>query len=119
MKNYRREKLTDALLQALEVIVPSEMDDERLEGIKVTTCALNKDMSHVKVFFSTDHTEKAQIKEIQSILNKASGFVRTALSQSISLGYTPTVSFLHDETGQSLRRVDAILDKIAQKRQST
>ena len=111
MKNYRREKLTDSFLQALEVIVPSEMNDERLEAVKVNGCVLNKDMSHIKVFFSLDDSQSSS-KEIQSILNKAAGFVRTQLAQSISLGYMPTVSFVFDEAGQSMKRVDEILNKL-------
>lgn len=111
MKNYRREKLTDSFLQALEIIVPSEMNDERLEGVKVSACVLNKDMSHIKVFFSLDD-DQISSKEVQSILNKAAGFVRVQLAQSISLGYMPTVSFVFDDAGQSMKRVDEILNKL-------
>ena len=115
MKSYRREKLTDSFLQALEVIVPSEMSDARLSDVKVHSVVLNKDMSHIKVLFSVED-EQADVKEIQSILNKASSFVRTQLSQSVSLGYTPSVSFVFDDTGKNMKRVGEILDKIAQDR---
>ena len=112
MKSYRREKLTDSFLQALEVIVPYEMSDSRLSGVKIDSVVLNKDMSHIKAFFSVDE-EDADVKEIQSILNKAASFVRTQLAQSVSLGYTPTVSFVFDDTGIKMKRVGEILDNIA------
>lgn len=115
MKSYRKEKLTDSILQALEVIVPYEMDDTRLNVVKILSVSLNKDLSHVKAFFTVDD-EEADVKKIQSLLNKAASFVRTQLSQSISLGYTPSVSFVYDETGLSMKRVGDILDKIAQNR---
>lgn len=115
MKGYRREKLRESFLQALEVIVPYEMSDSRLSGVKIDSVVLNKDMSHIKALFSVDE-EEADVKEIQDILNKAASFVRTQLAQSVSLGYTPSVSFIFDETGSNMKRVGDILDKIAQNR---
>jgi ribosome-binding factor A len=118
MKNYRREKLTESIMQALEVIVPHEMSDNRLTDVKIHAVVLNKDMSHVKAYFSLDDSSE-EPKKVQSLLNKAASFIRTQLAESITMGYTPSVSFVYDESCQSMRRVGDILDKISQNTSSS
>lgn len=115
MKTYRREKLTESILQALEVIVPHEMSDDRLLDVKIHAAVLNKDLSHVKAYFSLDESQEDP-KQIQGILNKAASFIRNQLSESISFGYTPSVSFVYDDSCQSMKKVSEILDKISQEK---
>ena len=113
MSSYRTLKIADSIKNHVMMIVEGELADPRIEGITILGVDLARDLSHAKIFFTTYDPEP---KVIESLLNKASGFIRSQLAQSLNLRYTPSLRFMFDSTFAELQRVENILERLRDKR---
>ena len=60
--------------------------------LSVTEVSLSKDLGHAKIYITLLDCEDAKTAEAPlKVLNKAAGFLRTALAKSISLRQTPSL----------------------------
>jgi len=112
MRSYRSLKIADAIRTELIVMLQSGVfDDPRIQDVSISHVELSKDSANVKILFTTFDQSAAQ--ETEMALNKASGYVRTLLAQSLNLGYTPTVRFQWDSIAIAGEKLEALIDKIA------
>ena len=79
--------------------------ESTLEGNWNVTLNLNKDLSHVKVFFTCDDESDSSV--IQDILNKASGFIRTNLSHNALVGDGSNLGKMDDDIATGMNVTDA------------
>ena len=110
MTRHRKESLAELLRAEFSRILIEELRDPRLGFITVTDVELSKDLSHAKVFISVLGEESVQAESIK-VLEKAVGFFRTRISQTLNLRRTPELRFLLDTTEEQGARIDRILDK--------
>jgi ribosome-binding factor A len=78
------------------LLLRGEVKDPRVDTfLSITRVALARDGSHAKVYVST-HKEEAQLELAVQGLNKAAGFIQSAIAKRIHIRLTPKLVFLAD-----------------------
>ena len=113
MGSYRTLKIADSIKNHVSIIVQGELADPRIDSVSILHVDLARDLSHAKVLFTTSDPEP---KFVETLLNKASSFIRTQLAQGLNLRYTPTLRFIFDAHFAELERVEQILERLRAKR---
>ncbi len=93
----RTERVGDYLQRELAQLIQRELRDPRLGMVSITAVHVNRDMSHARVFFTllgSDSAEEA--KPSTDVLNRASGYLRTALAKDASMRSVPRLRFEFD-----------------------
>ena len=114
----RRQRRINALLrQALSELLQSEVADPRLDLVTVTGVETSSDLrqAHIYVTFLTDPQDQQESLEA---LRKAAGYLRRQLGQKVYLRYLPELNFHLDLSSETGLRIDSILDKLENSRES-
>ena len=93
----RARRVADQMQRELSELIRLEIKDPRVGMLTITEVEVTRDMDHAKVFFTTlggkpDHD--ACLEGLQ----RASGFLRTQLSQRMQLRQVPKLSFVYDHS---------------------
>lgn len=115
----RQEQLNRQLLEILSTVVQSEMQDPRLQMLNVTRVKVNRDASHAMVYviaLDADETERDKA-EIEEGLNRAKGFFRSILAETLDLRYTPDLTFRYDVAAAETERIMDLFEQIAAERE--
>lgn len=92
-----------------EILLRGEVHDPTLpaDGVTITEVKASPDLRNATVFFSI--LGKDDVKAEEAALNKAAGKLRSALSQKMTMKYTPQLVFRADGTFEEAARIDALL----------
>tara|TARA_B100000700_G_scaffold14976_1_gene14753 strand:- start:3205 stop:3519 length:315 start_codon:yes stop_codon:yes gene_type:complete len=97
----RADRLSDLLRSEISLILRDEVKDPRLEGLTIIKVDLSKDIKKAYVFFSTLNSfNDTEFSEIEDGLQKAKGFIRSALGRRIKIKRLPELSFERDTLKQ-------------------
>ena len=107
--SYRTERVNELIRRELVLLLKQEAKDRRLKQVVITDVIVSRDLTSAKVFFSVDENS---VKIVASLLNKASGFFRSSLSNILNFRHTPTLSFIYDTTPNTGARIDDLLSKL-------
>lgn len=108
-KDFSRvDRISGLIQRKLAQIIQTEVKDPRLPRfITVSAVKVSSDMSVAKIYI-TVLGENSEQDITLLILNKAAGFLRTALARSIKLRIIPQLKFVYDESieyGNNLRQL--------------
>jgi ribosome-binding factor A len=100
----------------VEVLREEDIDDPALQGVSVTVSEvrMSPDLKHATVFAQPLGGEHAQ--EVAAGLNRHAKFLRGRLGRHIELKFTPDLRFLVDESFEAARRMDALFNSEAVRR---
>ena len=89
MASYRRARINDETVKALSEIV-REVKDPRVSGafITVTAADVTPDLKFAKIYFSVI----GDSKEAKRGLERAVGFIRRRLAETLNLRITPSLN---------------------------
>ncbi len=99
----RSDRVTEQVRRDLATLIQTELKDPRVRMVSLTAVELTPDYAHAKVFFTSLQSE--HLDEIQTGLNRASGFLRRELGKRIKIHTLPQLHFIYDvsvERGTSL-----------------
>lgn len=88
-----------------------ETNDPRLTEVSITGVSVNRDTTRAEVFYSIIGSEE-EIVEIQSVLDKAAGWLRRQLAPSLRLRNIPQLVFVYDPSLAQGDRIDALLQEL-------
>lgn len=114
MGRYRKDRINEAVQTELAVII-RDVKDPRVSGalITVTGAEVTPDLKYAKVFYSvlgvSDEEEK---KELHKGLEKAAGYMRSRLAQSLNLRVTPELTFVEDTSVEHGIKIASILNSL-------
>ncbi len=112
MKPKRSTRLGEEILKELSLILIERLSDPRLKDVTFTHVKMTEDLRTAKVYFSTlGGLEK--VKEAQSGLASAKGFIKREIGLRMSLRYVPELLFFYDETFEYGSRIEKIFQKIS------
>ena len=89
-------RLATLLRNELNSVLDDEITDPRLQGARVTHVELYRDGSRARIWFCMNLPLTAPIRDVQTALERASGFLRGRLSDAVPLKRTPELRFCHD-----------------------
>ena len=113
MASIKQKRLEGIIRKNIMEIIQYEMKDPDVGFVTVTDVKVTNDHSYAKVYVSflgKDARAQAGLKA----LNRASGFIRSALSQRLSIRRTPELSFHIDKTMEKGKHIDEIIAAIHQ-----
>ena len=114
----RSDRVSDAILRILAQIIPNEIRDPRLGMVNINEVTVSRDMAFAKVYVTfVGVDDEKQSLESASILNKASGFLRTFVAKELSMRTVPKLQFIYDKTSIKGQALSSLIDRaIAQDR---
>lgn len=118
MARDRIARLNSLLKEVISETIRREVRNPHASSlITVTGVEITKDLHYAKVFISVigSAEEKAQsIKALQS----AAGFIAVNASKKVTLRYFPTLTFFLDSSVEQYAKIDEILYKIHNEKQT-
>jgi len=112
-KDFKRtDKMAQLIQQELSRIIQREVRDPRLpKWVTLSRVVVSPDLSHAKIFI-TVLGEKEDAEQALAVLNHASAYLRSSLSQSINLRVTPELHFIYDEVLEKANHLSRLISEL-------
>lgn len=107
--NPRAHRLGEHIQRELSQLLRREVKDGRIGNVTITAVKVTGDLRMAKVYylvFGADGPNPA----VQKGLDSAAGFLRNALSKSLMIRYTPTLTFELDTSIEHGVRLTQLID---------
>jgi|GEM_PF-2046820 len=95
---HRHARLENALLTELSLLLRDEVTDPTLLDVTIRSVTLSGDFHNARVHFTLPDApppEPAQVRLAQLALERATGFLRGGLADSLDLKRTPSLKFVY------------------------
>jgi ribosome-binding factor A len=95
----RVDRLSQQMQQEIAVILQREIKDPRLHTmITVSDAEVSRDLSHGKIYVTFLGMAQEKVQENLTILNEASGYIRSLIAKRIQARIVPTIRFYFDKS---------------------
>ncbi len=101
----------EQIQRELTELLRRNVKDDRIGNVTITAVALTGDLRTAKVFYLVFGKQGPDPK-VQKGLESAAGFLRNALSKSLMIRYTPTLSFELDTSIEHGVRLTQLIDSV-------
>ena len=108
-ESFRIERINELVRRELVTLLKNETKDPRLANVVITDVLTSRDLSAAKVYYTVSEQDQ---KEVEILLNKASGFFRSRLSKTVDLRHTPALRFMFDPAPNTGARIDDLLSEL-------
>ncbi|MEK9996170.1 MAG: 30S ribosome-binding factor RbfA [Halieaceae bacterium] len=109
----RTQRVSHFLHEELARLLQTTVRDPRVQQVNLTGVEVSRDLSHARVFFTLmSDVSEAERSEINGVLSKASGFLRSELAKSSSMRTVPRISFRFDESVGRGRDMESLLREV-------
>jgi ribosome-binding factor A len=95
--NPRARRLGEQIQRELTQLLRRDVKDERIGNVTITAVDVTGDLRTARVHYLVFGKEGPD-RQVQRGLESAAGFLRNALSRSLMIRHTPTLSFALDTT---------------------
>ena len=108
---FSSNKKVEAKIQRiLSELISIKVSDPRLRNVIISEVRVNKDISTAKVYFLILNNQN-KTKQIESILRKATGFLKKEMSARLNLKKLPDLIFIYDTKEQDALYMNKLIDK--------
>lgn len=109
---HRIERVNTLIRKEISELIQYQLRDPRLDQfVTVTAVETSSDLKHAKIFVSSFSGQKDE-QNILSVLNSASGFLRSELAKKAQLRRTPELSFHWDSSIEHGDRILRLIDEV-------
>lgn len=114
MVSHRQQRISEILREELSLLISTELSDPRLLDalVNVTDVRVTPDLRSARVYIEHALPHEAT-RPVLEALRHAEGYLRSALTQNLSLRYVPDLSFHLDTSSERAQRIDALLDAVS------
>lgn len=109
MSQRRLEKMNELLKETIAGLLLTKSKDPRLKAVNVTGVKVTADLKKAVVHYSVLGGE-AEKETAKKALDKAKGFVRSAVGERLSLKYSPEIKFEFDRNLEYAQHMNEILN---------
>jgi ribosome-binding factor A len=109
--NPRARRLGAEIQRELTQLLRRDVKDERIGNITITAVDVAGDLRTAKVYYLVFGKAGADPR-VQAGLTSAAGFLRNALSKSLMIRHTPTLSFALDTSIEHGVRLTQLIDRV-------
>jgi ribosome-binding factor A len=109
--SIRQRKIADTIKKELGRVINTEVRDPDRGFVTITHVRVTPDISIAYVYFSVIGEEGQEAKSL-AVLEKASGFLRTATAKALKSKKTPELKFFLDDTLDYMNSMNQIVKKI-------
>ena len=107
----RMDKINEQLKKEISIILQKELGDPRVKFVTITKADVSRDLKFAKVSFSVLGNNQ-KVQDAQKGLDKAKGFIRKFVGESMKMRYTPELLFIHDRSLEYSARIEETLKEI-------
>lgn len=107
----RTRRVAEQMQRELALLLQREIRDPRLASVTISGVDVTRDLAVARVYF-TLLDEKIAPAEAKKALDKASGFLRHALGESLVLRSLPELRFIYDETLVKGTELTNLIDQV-------
>jgi len=107
--SQRAQRVADQIQRELADLIVNEVKDPRVGRITITGVDVTADLAHATVRFS-HLAGKEHAAGIVTALQRAAGFLRSALSHRLDLYSVPQIHFAYDDSIESGMRLSQLID---------
>ncbi len=112
MKNSpRARRLGDQIQRELTELLRRDVKDARIGNVTITAVDVTGDLQNARVHYLVFGKEGPD-SQVQRGLESAAGFLRNALSKSLMIRHTPTLSFALDTSIEHGVRLTQLIDSV-------
>ena len=105
----RTRRVGEQIQRDLAQLIRSKIKDPRLGMVTISAVHVSRDLGHAKVFITVLGNTEEQESSLQ-VLNRAAGFLRSALGREMLLRSVPQLRFVYDESIERGTRLSALID---------
>lgn len=121
--SHRPARFAQRLKEELVDIIPAELKDPRLFGLRlftITEIKVADDLRNATAKFSLmgQRFSENRINEIEEALNECGGFIKRALMKRLATKVTPVVHFKYDNSFDLAHELDPLYKQIDDERKS-
>src|SRR5258705_8740953 len=109
--NPRAKRLGEQIQRELTELLRRDVKDERIGNVTITAVNVTGDLRTARVYYLVFGKDGPDPK-VQRGLESAAGFLRNALSRSLMIRYTPTLSFELDTSIEHGVRLTQLIDSV-------
>jgi ribosome-binding factor A len=109
--NPRAKRLGEQIQRELTELLRRDVKDERIGNVTITAVNVTGDLRTARVYYLVFGKDGPDPK-VQQGLTSAAGFLRNALSKSLMIRYTPTLSFELDTSIEHGVRLTQLIDSL-------
>jgi ribosome-binding factor A len=109
--NPRARRLGEQIQRELGELLRRNVKDERIGNVTITAVSVTGDLRTARVYYLVFGKDGPDPK-VQRGLESAAGFLRNALSRSLMIRYTPTLSFELDTSIEHGVRLTQLIDSV-------
>jgi ribosome-binding factor A len=109
--NPRARRLGAEIQRELTQLLRRDVKDERIGNVTITAVDVAGDLRTARVYYLVFGKDGADPR-VQAGLTSAAGFLRNALSKSLMIRYTPTLSFALDTSIEHGVRLTQLIDQV-------
>ena len=106
----RIERINQLMKREISQMIQRDLQDPRLAFVTITQVQVSRDLQHARVSYSV--LNSVDQANIQSILDRVSGFIRKLVGQRIRMRYTPAIVFVYDKSLEYSDQIDKTLEDI-------
>jgi ribosome-binding factor A len=110
-ENPRARRLGEQIQRELGELLRRNVKDERIGNVTITAVNVTGDLRTARVYYLVFGKDGPDPK-VQRGLESAAGFLRNALSKSLMIRYTPTLSFELDTSIEHGVRLAQLIDSV-------
>ncbi|HEV7613574.1 MAG TPA: 30S ribosome-binding factor RbfA [Steroidobacteraceae bacterium] len=110
-ENPRARRLGEQIQRELTELLRRDVKDERIGNVTITAVSVTGDLRTARVYYLVFGKDGPDPK-VQRGLESAAGFLRNALSRSLMIRYTPTLSFELDTSIEHGVRLTQLIDSV-------
>jgi ribosome-binding factor A len=109
--NPRARRLGEQIQRELGDLLRRDVKDERIGNVTITGVSVTGDLRTARVYYLVFGKDGPDPK-VQRGLESAAGFLRNALSRSLMIRYTPTLTFELDTSIEHGVRLTQLIDSV-------
>lgn len=107
------DRLNNMFVEEISKIIHNDIKDKNINFVTITDVRITNDLSFAKVYITTLDNNRERVLDA---INKASGFIRTKLSDSIQIRKMPEIHFVYDESIEYGKKIEDIIERINNER---
>jgi len=111
VKEEKLRQLESLLRTKIDAIIRDELADPRLRLMSIVHLKLSRELDSSTVYVSHPGDETTR-KDVEKILQKASGFIEGKLRNSVRLRHIPKLNFKLDDSMIRAARIEELLNSI-------
>ena len=113
MVTYRIDRLNKEFLRLISGMLQTRIKNPDAGEAILTMVSVSRDLGHAKVFYTLINQDERE--KVQTALDAAAPVLRAMLGKEMRLRTIPELHFCFDESEVKARRMDELLDMVAER----